>query len=101
MTKETFEANPTLLADYLKLGYMRYLEAERKSTMETIVKITQEYADEPHKGTNAWAYKNARVRLDKELQEIEAELEKLFKAEEEGCGFIAELSKLTFWEAGE
>lgn len=101
MSKETFEANPKLLADYLRIGYMRHLEAERKSKMETIVKINQDYADKPYESTNAWCFNEALPRLTRELREIEKELDHISKADEAGHGFTAELSKLTFWEAEE
>jgi len=101
MSKETFEANPKLLADYLRIGYIRHLEAERKSKMETIVKINQDYADRPHENANAWCFNEALPRLTGELREIEKELDHISKAEEEGYGFTVELSKLNFWEAKE
>ena len=96
--KETFEANKNLVSDFLKIQYMRYLEAERKTIMGTIVKINQDYADAPHEGTNAWCFNESLPRLTKELREIEAELDHISKAEDEGYGFTVDLSKLTFWE---
>lgn len=101
MGKETFEANKNLVSDFFKIQYMRYLEGRRKSTMESIVNTTQRYADEPHTGTHAWEYNEYLPRANKELREIETELDHLSKAEEEGYGFTVDLSKITFWEVEE
>ena len=99
MVKETFNANPRLIAEYLLTDYVAYLEAQRKSKMEGIIKMTQDYADEPHRATNKMIYYQVIPRLNKELKEIETELEHLSTAEEEGNGFVVDLSKVTFWEA--